>query len=251
MKNIELLNICYKFFNQYITADELIVELSTMKQKEVKSLVKEIKTIIENNNNEEDEYVKERRNKIKELISKLDNVPKSEETNIVSGLVEKLKNDLYKNFDSYDTWVKVVNCINDNEYFNNTFDSLSDYELLEFIAQNIKAPFPPSFTQEEFDRLVKVGKEKDEREYLWRLAFNYENRGINFNEIVDYYIDKKDGYYLSELISAVGSNLDIDYIVNKIKSKKLIKDLKEREDVIKTSFTDDQLNKLYSKLDET
>lgn len=30
MKNKELLNICYKFFNRFITADKLIEELTNM-----------------------------------------------------------------------------------------------------------------------------------------------------------------------------------------------------------------------------
>ena len=84
-------------------------------------------------------------------------------------------------------------------------------------------------SQEEFDKLVKVGIEKDEREWLWRLAFNYERSKINFDNIVDYFIKKKDGYYLAELISAIGECLNIDSIINKIVDKELIEDLKKKK----------------------
>ena len=32
MKNIELLNICYKFFNRFITADKLVEEIEKLIQ---------------------------------------------------------------------------------------------------------------------------------------------------------------------------------------------------------------------------
>ena len=63
------------------------------------------------------------------------------------------------------------------------------YELLEFIAQYIQVPYPPQLTQEEFESLVQVGIEQDKREWLWRLAFNYEKSNINFDSIVDYFIE--------------------------------------------------------------
>ena len=150
--------------------------------------------------------------------------------------------------DSHERWFNITNYINENKYFNTCFDSLSDYELLEFIAQNIKAPFPPSFNQEEFDRLVKAGIEKDEREWLWRLAFNYEGRNLNFDSIVNYFIKKKDGYYLAELISAVGECLNIDSIIDKINDRELIEDLKVRKQVISSYVTDEQFKNLIGKL---
>ena len=134
------------------------------------------------------------------------------------------------------------------DYFNNEFDSLTDYELLEFIAQNIQAPFPPQLSQDEFEKLVKIGIENDKREWLWRLAFNYEGRNINFDTIVDYFIKVRDGYYIAELISAVGECLDIDNLIDRIGDKELIEDLKNRKGVISSYVSEEQFNKLISKL---
>ena len=150
--------------------------------------------------------------------------------------------------DSQARWVAITDYIVKNDYFDNNFESLTDYELLKFITQNIQAPFPPKLTQEEFDKLVKVGMEKDERELLWRLAFNYEGSKINFDDIVDYFIEKKDGYYLAELISAVGECLNIDRIIDKIDDKELIEDLKKRKDIISSYVSEEQFNKLINKL---
>ena len=190
MKNKELLNICYKFFNRFITADVLIEMLNNMdmknlsnkEKKKINNLIKEISEIEVNTPNEIDEYVINKKESINEIIKKIDIIPKDA---IPEGFLNKyltsLKNDYDKEMDSHDRWFKIIDCISNNEYFNNCFNSLSDYELLEFIAQYIEVPFPTKLNQEEFERLVKVGIEHDEREWLWRLALNYEQQNINYN----------------------------------------------------------------------
>ena len=220
MKNKTLLNISYKFLNRFITVDELIEQLSNMdnsklkdeSKKKLNSLIKGIKKLAKSLPNEEDEFIS-------------------------------------KEKDSFKRWYTIAKYITSDDYFNTCFNNLSNYELLEFIGQNISAPNPPNLSQEEFDELVKVGIKKDERELLWRLAFNYENKKIDFNKIVDYFIKKKDGYYLGELISAVGKQLDINKIIDDINDKDLIIDLKSRKAVISEFINDEQFNRLISKIE--
>ena len=259
MKNKELLNICYKFFNRFITADILIEQLSNIDKTniskndiyETKKIISEIKKIANATPNQVDEYVIKEKETIKRLINKIEKIPKDDNNaEFLNKQLDGLKMDYNREMDSNERWFTITDYINKNDYFIRTFDSLTDYELLEFIAQNIQAPFPPNLTQEEFDKLVKVGIEKDEREWLWRLAFNYERRKINFDEIVDYFIKKKDGYYLTELISVVGELLDIDSIIDKINDIELIEDLKERKAVINSYVSDEQFNKLIEKIDK-
>lgn len=255
MKNKELLNICHKFLNRFINSDELIEELNNIDKKEMSKeeikkldkLIMDIKEIIANIPNKIDEYVIGKKKKVNNLIDKLETIPKDED--IFNRLLNNLKKDNEKEIDSHERWLAIAQCIDENDYFNTCFDNLSDYELLEFISQYIQVPFPPQLSQEKFEKLVKVGIENDEREWLWRLAFNYERRNINFDLIVDYFINVKDGYYLAELISAVGECLDIDSIIDKITDKELIKDLKERKYAICNYVSVEQFNKLVSKLD--
>lgn len=258
MKNKELLNVCYKFFNRFITADKLLEELantdtSNLSKKDIEEqnkLTEEIKTIAKNTPNEMDEYVIKNKEKLKNMINRFESIPKDDkDIDFLNKQLENLKKDYEKEIDSHERWLKITDCISENSYFNEVFESLTDYELLEFIAQNIVAPFPPNLTQEEFDRLVNAGIEKDEREWLWRLAFNYETRSINFDSIVEYFIKKKDGYYLAELISAVGECLNIDEIIDKIDDKELIEDLKNRKSVISHYVSEEQFNRLICKLD--
>ena len=54
------------------------------------------------------------------------------------------------------------------------------------------------------------------REALWRLAFNYNRKGIDFTLIEDYFLEVKDVYYLTELISVVEEDLDKDRLLKKI-----------------------------------
>ena len=244
----DFLNICYKFFNRYITVNELISLLDNIdnKTRELESLIKKIKEVADSTLNIEDNFVKEKKKSIKEMIDRLGKDAKK--IDFLKNSVKNLEKDYNKEIDSHDRWFKVFNVINDNDYFNKCFDSLTDYELLEFIAQNICAPFPPKLSQEEFDRLVKVGIEHSEKEWLWRLAFNYDDKGINFDRIVDYYIEVKDAYYLSELISAVGRSLDIDFIIDKITDQDIIKELLNNKSVISVYVNDEQFKKMESKL---
>ena len=134
--------------------------------------------IAHNTPNKIDEYIIQKKEKIKNMINSFENIPK-DDTNLVfiNKQIEKLKKEYEKDIDSHERWLKIFDSINKNLYFTKTFESLTDFELLELIAQNIKAPFPPKLTQEEFDKLVNVGVDKDKREWIWRLAFNYEKRG--------------------------------------------------------------------------
>lgn len=259
MKNKELLNICYKFFNRFITADILIEQLTNIDKtnlskndiEETNKIISDIKKIADNTPNEIDEYVIKKKETISNLIKKFEQIPKDDNnSDFLNRQLDSLKKNYDGEMDSHERWFAITGCICKNDYFTKTFESLTDYELLEFIAQNIQAPFPPNLTQEEFDKLVKVGIEKDEREWLWRLAFNYERSKINFDNIVDYFIKKKDGYYLAELISAIGECLNIDSIINKIVDKELIEDLKKRKGVISSYVSDEQFNRLIDKLNK-
>ena len=259
MKNKELLNICYKFFNRFITADILIEQLTNIDKtnlskndiEETNKIISDIKKIADNTPNEVDEYVIKKKETISNLIKKIEQIPKNDNnSDFLNRQLDNLKKDYDREMDSHERWFAITDCIDKNDYFTKIFESLTDYELLEFIAQNIQAPFPPNLTQEEFDKLVKVGIEKDEREWLWRLAFNYERSKINFDNIVDYFIKKKDGYYLAELISAIGECLNIDSIINKIVDKEMIEDLKKRKGVISSYVSDEQFNRLIDKLNK-
>ena len=247
--NKEFLNICYKFFNRFITVRELIDKLSEINVKEINDLVVKIRKIDISLPNSKDEYVIKKKEKDKSLIDKLDTIPRNDkDLNALYNAIDNMKNSYDKEIDSYERWLKVFECISQNDYFNNCFDALSDYELLKLIAEYIKAPFPPQLDQKEFDKLVKVGIEHDEREWLWRLAFNYEDKDIKIDSIINYFIKVKDGYYLVESISAFGESLDINKIVDKINDKDLIKYLEENRSIVDNYLSDEQFNKLMSKI---
>ena len=250
----DLLNICYKFFNRFIIGDELIDLLSNIDQskaskKEItnlNNLVNKIKEVSKMYPNVEDEFIKEKKKNIQKMIDKLNSVPK--DIDFINKSANNLKKQYEKEMDSMERWRKITECIIEDNYFNDSFESLSDYELLKFIGKYICAPFPPNLDQEEFDKLVKVGIEHNEKELLWRLAFNYEKRKMNFDVIADYYIKEKDGYYLRELICVVGHSLDIEKLINKIDDKDMIRDLIDNKSIISNYVSEDNFNKLMEKL---
>lgn len=243
----EMLNCCYKFFNKFINASQLIdalnqIDKSSLSKKELKefnNLLDGITNIENDMPYEQNQFFDDEEDSTKTLVDELESVFDED--------FDKSKNDFGKNVYSHDKWYLITDFIDKNKYFNTCFEKLSDYELLEFIGQYISAPFPPKIDQDTFEKLVSAGKEKDEREWLWRLAFNYEETGINFDSIVDYFIEVKDGYYLSELICAVGECLDIDSIMDKIDDEELIRDLYIRKSVISHFVSEHQFNKLIDK----
>lgn len=247
--NKEMLNVCYKFFNRFITASELVVKLKELdcNDNEFKSFVEELDKFVKSLPNCEDDYVRNEKAKLKNVIDKLKNIPDTKEFKKLNEHVASLKKDYERDFDSHERWFKVVEFIDENEYFNESFDNLSKYELLEFIAQYICAPFPPQISEDEFIGLINEGIKHDEREWIWRMALNYERSGFDFTLISDYFIKVKDGYYLVELISAVRDVLDIDSILDKLTDDELIKDIKERKNILDNCLTKKQMDKLMKK----
>lgn len=248
MKNIELLNICYKFFNRFISSSELIDKLESINNKEVNKMVKEIKKIIKNTSYEEDEQIIKEKETIKKLIKRLEDIKEKDNNDFLNEELEKLKKDYDRKRDSYEMWNEICKYITSNDYFNECFDNLSKEELLEFICQYISAPMAPNLSEEEFSDLVNLAIKKDERERLWRLGFNYYRKKFKMEPIIDYFIKVKDGYYISESICAFSDALNIDDIIDKINDKELIEDLIKRKDVIKYYVTEEQFKKLLSKL---
>ena len=129
----------------------------------------------------------------------------------------------------------------DNGYYANK------EELLTFITRYISVPLPPPIKQEDFNDLVKVGIKEDNREALWRLAVNYDKK-MNFTLIEDYFIDKRDSYYLIELISATDS-VNLDNIVSKVvatNDREFMIDLENRSLEL-SIFTKDDIDKIKEK----
>ena len=127
--------------------------------------------------------------------------------------------------DSGPRYKKLYNLLINNSVYINYCKKMNDLELLNFITQYISVSLPPNIDQEKFNDLVKVGIKEDKREALWRLAFNYNKRKKDFTLIEDYFIEKRDAYYLLELISAVNEDLNMDKLIDKVvatKDKKFI-----------------------------
>ena len=110
----------------------------------------------------------------------------------------------------------IFELLTNNGLINKYARKMNDLELLEFITKYISVPMPPVLNQDEFNDLVLVGIKNDMREALWRLAFNYNHKEKDFTLIEDYFLQVKDYYYLTELISAVEEDLDKDRLLKKI-----------------------------------
>lgn len=239
---MDLVSLMYKYINRFINSDELLESLEELdlnnftdeEKVSIKKLIDDIKSIKDKIPNEVDEIEKNRIeinekyvNGIDKILQNntLENKLKEKFLKIREGLLEDKK----KVKDGGKLYESLFTLIADNDLINYYCDLLNDYELLEFIAQYISVPMPPQISQEKFDKIVKVGIENDEREWLWRLAFNYNEKNKDFSLIEDYFIEKRDDYYLIELISAVRDDLNMKKLKKKViatKDKKFINKVK-------------------------
>lgn len=239
---MDLVSLMYKYINRFINSDELLESLEELdlnnftdeEKVSIKKLIDDIKSIKDKIPNEVDEIEKNRIeinekyvNGIDKILQNntLENKLKEKFLKIREGLLEDKK----KVKDGGKLYESLFTLLADNDLINYYCDLLNDYELLEFIAQYISVPMPPQIDQEKFDKIVKVGIENDEREWLWRLAFNYNEKNKDFSLIEDYFIEKRDDYYLTELISAVPDDLNMKKLKKKViatKDKKFINKVK-------------------------
>ena len=239
---MDLVSLMYKYINRFINSDELLESLEELdlnnftdeEKVSIKKLIDDIKSIKDKIPNEVAEIEKNRIeinekyvNGIDKILQNntLENKLKEKFLKIREGLLEDKK----KVKDGGKLYESLFTLLADNDLINYYCDLLNDYELLEFIAQYISVPMPPQISQEKFNDLVKVGIENDEREWLWRLAFNYNEKNKDFSLIEDYFIEKRDDYYLTELISAVRDDLNMKKLKKKViatKDKKFINKVK-------------------------
>lgn len=240
---MNLVTLMYKYINRFINSDELLESLEELdlnnffkeEKISINKLIDDIKIIKDKTANEIDEIEKNRLETIERIVSNINIILESD--NLEKDLREKIEHrkeylleDKKKVKDGGKLYESIYILLADNKLINHFWESINDYELLEFIAQYISVPIPPQIDQEKFNDLVKVGIKNNEREWLWRLAFNYNRKNKDFSLIEDYFIEKKDSYYLTELISAVREDLDMKKLKEKVlatKDKKFITSVKK------------------------
>lgn len=240
---MNLVTLMYKYISRFINSDELLESLEELDLKifskeekiSINKLIDDIKIIKDKTANEIDEIEKNRLETIERIVSNINIILESD--NLEKDLREKIEHrkeylleDKKKVKDGGKLYESIYILLADNKLINHYWDLMNDYELLEFIAQYISVPIPPQIDQEKFNDLVKVGIKNNEREWLWRLAFNYNRKNKDFSLIEDYFIEKKDSYYLTELISAVREDLDMKKLKEKVlatKDKKFITSVKK------------------------
>lgn len=225
---MDLVDLMYKYINRFINSDELLnrlenLNLSNFTDEEkvsINKLINDIKIIKAKTTNEIDEIEKNRLATIEKFVSDINKILESNLEKDIKEKIEKRKKyfieEKKKTKDGGKLYKSIYIILADNDLINYYWDSMSDYELLEFIAKYISVPMPPQIDQEKFEKIVKAGIEKDEREWLWRLALNYSKRKFDYSLIEDYYIKIKDDYYLTELICAVPDEIDINKIRKKV-----------------------------------
>lgn len=260
---MNLVNIIYRYVNRFINSEELINLLENIDKKnflddeikELDNLLLDVKEIVNTTEIKIDQVEINRLTMINRLLDSLDIAKISEEMDekskkeaedFIKKRRETLLKDKEKVRDSGPRYEKLFEHLSNFSLYRKYCLKMNDLEILEFIAQYISVPLPPKLEQKDFDDLVKVGIKEDKREALWRLAMNYNRKGKDFSKIVDYFILKRDNYYLAELIIDVEEDLDLDEIIDKTLQTQDIEFIKKmaNTEYLLPLFTDKQKEKV-------
>lgn len=91
-------------------------------------------------------------------------------------------------------------------------------EIIEKLKQTLGYD-APQITQKQFDNIVDYIMQNElesgySKELLFRLSGCYEI--LNLKKVIDIFVDSRDAYYTSELVSYVDGNLDQEYLITKM-----------------------------------
>lgn len=233
---MDLVNLMYRYINKFTNVDILITELKDIDLTAypvdeilaIKALTKEVERIKNEIPNEIDEAEKKRLAELDRLIKMFSEAKESDTTDketkkFLEKQCQKLQEEKKITKDGGKLYAELFTLLTQNDLIGRYAKKMDAKELLDFITEYISVPLPPPLSQKEFNELVEVGIQNDERESLWRLAFNYNNKNIDFTMIEDYFLKVKDDYYLIELISAVQEDLDVYRLIEKIVATKDMK----------------------------
>lgn len=260
---MDLVNIIYRYVNRFINSQELIklledidkTKFSKKETNEIEKLLEKVKKVIETVPIEIDQVEIKRLTSLNHIFESLEKIKENDKNSEeVKEFIEKQYNSLLKDKDkirdSGPRYEKIYELLVNNSVYIKYCKKMNDLELLEFITQYISAPVTPDIDQETFNDLVVAGIKEEKREALWRLAVNYNRKRKDFTRIEDYFIEQRDDYYLTELISAVKEDLDIDKLIEKVintKDKKFIISCGNRAKEIGI-FSDEEIDKLKERI---
>ncbi|MBE6148434.1 MAG: hypothetical protein E7167_02950 [Firmicutes bacterium] len=99
---------------------------------------------------------------------------------------------------------RIENILLNSELYSNLINKMTAKDLMLLITEYISCNKPFNINQETFDELLKAAVDYDDSlENVWRLAMNYDERGLNFDLLEYFFVKSKDCWYLCEYISGV------------------------------------------------
>lgn len=213
---MELMSIMYRYLNRFINHQKLVQELqnldsSLFSEKEkgmIQALIMDVQKVSETVPNEFDEIEEKRMKSINRMLDFIQNAIASNQLDKKTNLfLEKkdrqLMEDKKESRDGGKLYETISQLLVNHPLIDQQAKKMKEEEIFTFITKYISVPLPLPINQETFDALVQIGINKDDRGGLWRLAMNYENHDIDFSQIEEYFIEKRDDYYLIELLSGL------------------------------------------------
>lgn len=185
------------------------------------------------------EYLNKKINE-EELLEELNNLmnENSKDKTEISNIIKEVNNIISSDKSREELEEHILN----NEYHKETAKSMTPLDVANMIGESFSSKKLPTIEQEFFNDMADSLIKEDNKGYLWRLALNYNNE-FDMDKLETYFIDTRDTYYLTELISVLDEP-NYYRIANKLidtKDKEFISDIIDTEYI---SFPDYLLNTL-------
>lgn len=237
---MELVKLWYKYLNRFINSDELLEELQNLNlnkytidtKSDIKILIKNIKKIKDGISNEFDEIEENRIKNIDFFLEKLKTIDRNncdkDSWKVISKEIKDLKKEKLIVRDGGALYNSILETLDSCYSVFKYLHRMTDLELLEFITEYISVAVPLKIDEKKFLDLVDVGIQNDLKESLWRLAFTYETKHFNYNNIINYFIKEKDIFYITESLYAFKDSIDINNLYNeliKLNDKEFLKQI--------------------------
>ncbi len=175
-----------------------------------------------------------------ELLEKLNLLMKenSKDKKEISNIIKEVNNIISSDKSREELEEYILN----NEYYKETAKSMTPLDVANMIGESFSSKKLPTIDQEFFNDMADSLIKEDNKGYLWRLALNYNNE-FDMDKLETYFIDTKDTYYLTELISVLDEP-NYYRIANKLidtKDKEFVSEILDAEYI---SFPEYLLNTL-------
>ena len=204
----ELINYLKNIDKNYLTEEE-----NTL----LKNLLNKIKKIAKQTNNEEDSYIKEKKEILRSMLVDIDSIKDKNEKKYYQNINKNINASLNKKYDGGKLFDDILNALKTSKLTTILFEKLTDEELYSIYTSSKFTNIGINLNNEKLDKLSKYIINKKDKKAMLIVLRNTSNQDLNYKKIIDYIINSKDVFYIFEVYFSIQhSDTNKKYLLSKL-----------------------------------